>query len=345
MGSGQPATMAAVAAIASASTRDVALVVAADQSVPADVRQGIVEAINATAFRPLAALQAKLGRPARFAIAMKVYRGDDPEENRFYVPIASAIAHICAAHGAAVVPATMRVDMRRRLTELPTALCDGSCDGAFLVGAQLDADAVDRIHSLGVPTVLVDGYSQGDSLDSVVVDNEAGARLAVEHLVSLGHTEIGLLGTEPGSYPSKLGRRAGYRDTLVAHGLPPHYIDTPYLLSDAASIVGLRYVEDHPEVTAVFGATDVMTVGLLQAARDAGYILPHDLSLIGFDDIDLASLVMPALTTISIDKPLMGRAAFALLAHRLEFPDSDPITSVVLPHLVERESVAPRRDR
>jgi LacI family transcriptional regulator len=345
MGSGAPATMAAVAAMASASSRDVALVAAADHRVQTDVRQRIVEAMNATAFRPLAALQAKLGRPPRFAIVMKVYRVDIPEENRFYVPIASAIAHACAAHGAEVVHETMVVDDRYELVEPPRGLGDGSCDGVFLVGAQLSSTLARQLADLGTPAVLVDGYADGDPFDSVVTDNETGGRMAVEHLVAAGHTEIGLLGTEPGCFPSMLGRRTGYRSALEAYGLEPYFIDTPYLLTDAAAIVGLRYLEDHPEVTAVFGANDVITVGLLQAARNAGYVLPADLSLVGFDDIDLANLVMPALTTLAVDKSLMGRAGFALLAHRLEFPDAAPIQSVVAPLLVERESVAraPRR--
>lgn len=83
----------------------------------------------------------------------------------------------------------------------------------------------------------------------------------------------------------------------------------------------------------------------MQAARDAGYHLPADISLVGFDDIDLASLVMPSLTTLAIDKALMGRAGFALLAHRLEARVSEPIEAVVMPRLIERESVVPPRDR
>jgi LacI family transcriptional regulator len=80
-------------------------------------------------------------------------------------------------------------------------------------------------------------------------------------------------------------------------------------------------------------------------ARDAGYEVPADLSLVGYDDIDLASLVIPALTTLAVDKTLMGRAGFGLMAHRLDVPDADRLTSVVVPRLIERESVAPPAGR
>jgi LacI family transcriptional regulator len=77
----------------------------------------------------------------------------------------------------------------------------------------------------------------------------------------------------------------------------------------------------------------------MQVARDQGFRLPQDISLVGFDDLDVASLVMPALTTMAVDRAWMGRAAFALLAHRLEVPDDDQITALVAPRLIERDSV------
>jgi LacI family transcriptional regulator len=83
----------------------------------------------------------------------------------------------------------------------------------------------------------------------------------------------------------------------------------------------------------------------MQQARNAGLRIPADVSLVGFDDIDLASLVMPALTTVAVDKALMGRAGFALLAHRLEVPVTAPIKAMVMTRLIERESVAAPRSR
>jgi LacI family transcriptional regulator len=345
MAKGQPATVIDVAQAAGVTPREVALVVAADQRVPAELRHRIVEAITASDYRPLGAVAARLGRQPRFAIVLKVARADNPGENRFYTPIASAIAHMCTVHGAEVVPGTMKVDDSFQLPELPANLCEGQCDGAFILGAQLSAAAVEEVRAKAPPLVLVDGYAEADAFDSVVSDNVYGGRIATEHLIAAGHTEIGLLGTEPGCYPSILGRRTGYGDALAGHGLQPHYIDAPYQITDPAAIVGLNYLSQHPEITAIFGANDVITVALMQMARDAGYEVPADLSLVGYDDIDLASLVIPALTTLAVDKTLMGRAGFGLMAHRLDVPDADRLTSVVVPRLIERESVAPPAGR
>ena len=101
----------------------------------------------------------------------------------------------------------------------------------------------------------------------------------------------------------------------------------------------------HPEVTAVFGANDLISTAFMDCARYEGLRVPADVSLVGFDDIDLASLVMPALTTLAIDKALMGRAGFALMAHRLEVPDAEPVQAVAMPRLIERERVGPPRAR
>lgn len=338
------ATMADAAAVAGATSRDVALVLAADPRVPSELRHQIVDAIDTTGYRPLAAIQARLGRPLRFAIVFKTYHGDDPEANRFYTPIASAIAIACVKSGAEIGQATMIVDDQYELLEIPTALTEGTYDAAFFIGTSLDAVALERIRTI-CPVVLVDGYSDHDAVDSVVTDNIAGATMAVEHLIAAGHVGIGLIGTEPNCYPSVQDRRKGYTQALQARDLETHFIDASYVLTEAVAVLGLDYVRRHPDVTAIFGVNDLITVAFMQLARNAGLRIPADLSLVGFDDIDLASLVMPALTTIAVDKVLMGRAAFALLAHRLEAPATAPIKALVNPRLVERESVVSPRIR
>ena len=337
--------MGDVAALCGESSRDVALVLAGVPMVEPDVRRRVVDAIDQTGYRPLEAIQARLGRPLRLAIVFRSYRSDDPEANRFYTPVASAISIACVQQGASVRQATMNVSAQYELGRIPSELTDGSYDAAFILGSQLDAAAVEQIIEKACPVVLVDGYSEGNALDSVVADNVAGGKAAVEHLVAAGHREIALLGTEPVCYPSIQDRRTGYAQAIEGHGLRAHFIDASYIHTEAVAVLGVDYIQRHPAVTALFGAIDLITVSFMQLARDAGLRLPADLSLVGFDDIDLASLVMPGLTTLAIDRPIMSRAAFALLVHRLEVPTAAPITAVTVPRLVERESVAVPRAR
>lgn len=337
-------TMADIAAEAKALSSDVALVLAADPRVPPEVHRRIVDAIDAASYLPLGAVRARLGRPLRFAVVFKNYLGDDPEANRFYMPVAAAIAIACAQDDAEIRQATMTVDAHYELVDVPAALSDHPYDGAFIIGAKLGAGIAERMRSI-CPIVLVDGYSEGDQLDSVVSDNAAGAKSAVEHLVALGHRDIALIGTEPDSYPSVLDRRMGYAQALERRGLATHFVDASYVLTQAVAVLAVDYIEANPAVTAVFGVNDLVAVAFMQVARNAGLRFPADMSLVGFDDIDLASLVMPSLTTLAVDKALMGRAAFALMAHRLEVETAEPVKAVVLPRLIERESVAPPRGR
>lgn len=340
MGSDRLVKMPDIAAAADVTSRDVSLMLAGDARVPVEKRQRIIDAIHGASYRPLEAMQAELGRQLRFALVFKTHHGDTPTGNRFYTPIASAIAGACVQHDTEVIETTMVVDELYELLEIPRVLKDGNCDGAFLMGAQLSRAAVEKLRrDATCPVVLVDGYSEGNAMDSVVIDNVAGARMAVEHLIEAGHTGIAIIGSEPVCYPSIQERRAGYTEALRSRGLTTHYVDASYVMVEAVAVLAVAYVQSHPEITAVFGVTDLSTVGFMQVARDQGFRLPHDISLVGFDDLDVASLVMPALTTMAVDRAWMGRAAFALLAHRLEVPDDDKVTALVTVRLIERDSV------
>jgi len=340
-----PATIPDVAAAAGASTHDVALVVAADPRVAPKLRHRILEAIESCRYRPFEAVQAKLGRPLRIATILKDYQQENPEQNRFYHPVAGAIFRSCEAMAAEIVPSSMVADDQCDLLELPPELTSGNCDAAFIVGGQISAPMLERLAAVVPTVVLVDGYSDGSVLDSVVSDGVTGARAAVDHLVSVGHREIALIGTEPTCFPSMLDRRRGYAEAIAAHRLPAHFVDTSYVLTSAVAVLGVAYLRTHSEVTAVLGANDVTAISLMQAARDHGFRFPSDLSVVGFDDIDLAGLSMPALTTVAIDRTFMGRAGVALMAHRLDVPDAEVLKAVVVPRLVERETVAPPRAR
>jgi DNA-binding LacI/PurR family transcriptional regulator len=338
-------TMAEIAAATGATVSGVALALSGDARQDPGLRARISETAHEAGFTALASVQERLGRPLRVVLLFKTFLRDDPEANRFYAPISSAITIACSKTGVQVDHAMMRVDAQYRLLDVPAPLASDRYDGAFLFGAQLDTAAVERVRANGCPIILVDGYSEADACDSVWTDNAHGAALLVERLLAAGHRDIALLGSEPVCYPSVQERRRGYSETIRAHGLEEHFIDVSYVLTAAGAVLGVDYVRRHPEVTAVFGANDLITAAFMEQARDAGLRLPSDLSTVGFDDIDLAGLIMPALTTMGVDKTQMARAAIALMAYRLEQPQGEPLQSVVCPQLVERESIAPPRPR
>jgi LacI family transcriptional regulator len=252
-----------------------------------------------------------------------------PTTNVFYGPILSGIEERCRGLNIRLVFAIMPVDERNHPLEVPRSVTDHPTDGLILVGADIGTRWTSLLRVDAVPTVLVDGYAEDEALDSVDIDNASGARTAVRYLMSRGHREIAIVGTAPNAFPSVRERRVAYQQAMSEALLTPHYVDIPYYDHERAAEAAVQYVLAHPEVTAIFCANDLTAITFLQAARVAGISVPDQVSVVGFDDIDLASIILPGLTTMAV----------TLLLHQLEFGKIVGSTTLVKPTLVERATV------
>jgi LacI family transcriptional regulator len=212
-------------------------------------------------------------------------------------------------------------------------------DGVVLMGVEQESPEVDKLTRSELPCVGVDVALTGEHSDFVVSDNAAGARMAVEHLVSIGHRRIatitGLVNTRPG-----IDRLRGYRDALRDAGLAfrDEYVAYGdfYVESGRAATERLLALDEPP--TAIVAASDLMALGVIGAAAAVGLQVPADLSVVGFDDISLAAHVHPPLTTLRQDKAGLGHAAGEALVGRIEGREERP-RQVVLPvSLIERAS-------
>ena len=333
----KPATLADVASAIGLSPAAVSLALRGKPGVSEATRARVVEAARSLGYRPVAGVSRQRQKPLTIGLVIKAVNGDSPEANRFYAPVMAGIEESCRSHVMNLMLATMTVDENYFPIEVPRLVTDRTCDGLVVVGAHLSLATAEILRG-APPAVLVDAYSEDDAFDTVATDNVGGARTAVEHLVTRGHREIAILGTTPQAFPSILQRRRGYEQAVADAGLTRHYIDAPYWPPESAGAVGVDYLQTHPEVTAVFCANDAVAIALLQAARQAGISVPGQLSVVGFDDIDLARFVSPALTTMAVDKVGMGRIAVTLLAHRLELEKECITQTLVRPQLMDRES-------
>jgi LacI family transcriptional regulator len=330
-------TLADVAAAVGLSPAAVSLALRGKPGVSEGTRTRAVEAARALGYRPVAGVSRQHLNPMTVGLVINPDHGGVQEANRFYAPVIAGIQASCRSHHMDLMLATMPVDLHQYPIELPRIVTNGTCDGLIVAGAHL-SPALSANFRTAPPTILVDAYAEGHPFDSVVMDNVGGARTAVQHLVSLGHRKIAILATEPQAYPSILERRRGYEQVLAEEGLTPYYIDAEYWLPEAAAATGIEWIKAHPDITAMFCANDLVAVAFLQLARQEGIAVPDRLSVVGFDDIDLARFISPALTTMAVDKVGMGRLAVTLLSHRLEV-DKECITMTsVRPTLVERES-------
>lgn len=204
-------------------------------------------------------------------------------------------------------------------------------DGVVLIDNGTNDPALLALADDRIPCVSIDLALTGPQTTYVTSDNVGGARMAARHLIERGHRRIatitGSLQTGPGRQ-----RLAGFRNELLDHGigLPDPYIvhGDFYLDGGHAGMRRLLAQPDRP--TAVFAAGDAMAIGALRAAAEHGLRVPTDLALVGFDDIELAGLIPPGLTTVAQDKPGFGTAAADALLAMLNGADPAPADPVVL---------------
>jgi DNA-binding LacI/PurR family transcriptional regulator len=184
---------------------------------------------------------------------------------------------------------------RRRLRDLPTQ----ALDGLIVISVPLRDDEGKRLASARFPTVLID--TKHDLLPSVVIDDRAGGRTATEHLISLGHRRIGFVGEpsrNPFGFESSPNRELGYQDALSGSGieLRPKYMRHGAHIRSSGQQLGSELLRLADRPTAIFASSDVQALGVLAAAQNLGIQPGKDLSVIGYDDIDIA--VHSGLTTI-----------------------------------------------
>lgn len=272
-------------------------------------------------------------------VIIKSRTGDPPQTNQFYAPVLAGIEAACRRQQINLLYATVPVDQDNHPTEQPRMLLEDGLDGLLLVGAFVDSTIARLMQRRNTPTILVDAYAAENGHDSVVSDNFYGAYQIVAHLIERGHRRIGVVGSLPNAYPSIEERRRGYMQALRDHDIAAQFFADGHPTNEEAAVAVADLLRRAPEVTALFCCNDDAAIGALQAAQASGRRVPGDLSLAGFDDIDTARHLVPALTTMRVDKVSMGRLAVQLLTNRVEFPESGRVTIVLRPTLVERSSV------
>jgi LacI family transcriptional regulator len=276
----------------------------------------------------------------RVGLLNKVRVDDRPKTNHFYAPVVAGIEESCRRQQINLLYATVQVDADNHPLELPRMLLENDLDGMLLVGAFVDSTIERLMQRRATPMVLVDGYASENAYDSVVSDNFRGAYEAVSYLIARGHRHIGLIGSLPNAYPSIEERRRGYLLALHDHAIGAPYFADSHISIQEATAATTALLHTSPQITALFCCNDEMAITAMQVAQELGRRLPDDLSIIGFDNIDLAEHVTPGLTTMHVDKISMGRLAVQLLANRVEHPSASCVTAVLQPTLIERESVS-----
>lgn len=226
-----------------------------------------------------------------------------------------------------------------QLTAAINELCEHQVDGLVL-GVKLkgDADLVRKV-CRGVPFVTLDACPAPD-VPTVLVDEQHGTRLAVRHLLDLGHRHTACIAGPPG-WSASAERRKGWFKTLEAAGREPG----PCVEGDWSARSGyaamVRLLEPAPRrFTAVVVANDHMALGALRALHAKGIKVPQDISVVGYDDLPEASFFEPPLTTVHHDFADQGERCVEMLLHLINRQPDEPLLQLLRPELVVRESTA-----
>jgi LacI family transcriptional regulator, galactose operon repressor len=246
-------------------------------------------------------------------------------ENPFFAAVARGLSDVLEAEGYTILLANSDEDLEReeRLVETFRAR---RVDG--LAVAPSVASAIPHLTDLvsaGVPLVLFDRPVRGLKVDVVLVDNRQGARTAVEHLIRLGHTRIGLVSDRP-EIASSAERIQGYRTALDEAGLP---VDERLIAltgsTQADGYKGARaLMEGRRRPSAIFTANNMMSVGTLLALRDLRLQIPDDVALVGFDDLEWTTLIEPPLTVVRQPVQEIGLQTAERLLARMRGDRSQP---------------------
>jgi LacI family transcriptional regulator len=226
--------------------------------------------------------------------------------------------------------------------EAPQLLFNERLDGLLMVGTFVDETITTAAGRSAPPVVLVDGYSTHGGFDNVISDNFRAAYQAVTYLIDKGHRHIGLIGGDTSCYPSLKERRNGYLRAMKENNLSEVYVADFNINRSKGYNETIALLQEYPHLTALFCVNDDVGSHTIRAVNALGKRVPADVSIIGYDDTYLAVNTQPTLTTMHVDTIAMGRAAVHLLVLRIEYPDSAPMSLVIHPNLVERESVARR---
>ncbi len=285
-----------------------------------EVRQRIQQIAHEMGYTPNAVAQSLKGQRTN-TVGLVINSIADPFAGR----VVRGIEEVAQAHHVSLLLSVSHNDPEREM-EIIETFHRRRVDGVISATAQMRGAYVQRLAQIKMPAVLINQQadSEADRLHSVDADDYDGARQAVAHLLALGHRKIGYLGV--GNRAQSNRRRfTGYCDTLSAAGIA---VDAQWVriaptmnnhrADDVADGQAMLPALLPSGVTAVFCYNDQIAVGVLMACRELGIAVPAQLSVVGYDDVDLARYVTPPLTTIHQPKLRLGEIAMQMLLDILE---------------------------
>lgn len=266
-------------------------------------------------------------------------------QNPFFAELVCGAEEACRQAGYSVFLCNSDNDPHRQQHYLRTLL-EKRVDG-LLVASVGEPESFDRVlGSSGLPCVAMDRLMPGAQADRISLDNRGGAELATQHLLALGHSHIACI-SGPQKVEVSQARVKGWRAALKARQIEAQadWLQVSDFSTAGGYQAAMTLLRAPARPSAIFACNDLMALGVLRAAAELGLAVPAELSVMGFDNIELGGFVHPGLSTVGCSIRKLGREAGRLLIARIDQP-SQALRHVQLnPELVIRESCAPMQAR
>ncbi len=328
------ATIRDVARAADVSVASVSRVLNGHDNVRAELRERVEAAAARLGYVPHAGARSlSLARSNAIGVVLPDLHGE------FFSELLRGMDREASAQGLQLLLSNMHAEPARGVEALRTMR--GRVDGMVVMAPHIDPDQLFAHLPKGVPVVLVNCAPHHQPRPELRIDNVRGARAMVDHLVATGRRRILHLAGPIGNIDAE-ERVGGYRDGIAAAGLQP-MIERGTFLEESGISVAETLAREGSDVDAVFAANDMMAIGVLMGLRRAGVAVPDRIAVAGFDDVPLARLISPSLTTLRIDIADLGARAIARLTDRIGGSDDRSI-ELRAPTLIVRETTSPRED-
>ena len=326
-------TIREVAESAGVSYATVSHVINNTRLVSPETRERVLAAMDALNYRPNAlARSLRQGKTNTIGLVLP------DSANPFFAEISRFIEDEAFKKGYSVFLCNTESDTQRELFYVDV-LSKKQVDGIIFVAAGEKADSLDFLLHRSMPLVMIDRNVPNVEADAVFTDNQLGGFLATQHLIELGHTRIVCI-SGPSSITPSAERMIGYRKALEQAGLP--FDESLVIRGDYHAQSGMEITNTvlkmNPRPTAIFTLNDLMALGALRAAAEAGYTVPNDLAVVGYDDLEIARFTNPPLTTIAQPKKEIGIQAVNLLVDRMSQRNRTPSRLLLPPDLIVRRS-------
>lgn len=330
-------TIKDVAKMASVSLSTVSLVINGKSNVRDETRKKVKAAISDLGFHPRRVARGLASNKTHnigFILTEDHFSRAEP----FYTKIFLGTEFEARKYNYYVLLTTVPKNFNENL-HLPRFLLERNVDGVILAG-KVPTKLIDIIQKANLPIILIDYSLKTHKISNVLIDNHQGASLAVEHLIQNGHRKIAFIGGEV-NHPSIGERLRGYEETMHEHNLSTDdliFCDEPYTSVENGYAATSCLFKKGTPFTAIIASNDTVATGAMRCIREKNLNIPQDVSIIGFDDIEVCLQVEPRLSTIKVFKEELGAVAVRRAIEGIENKTTLLDQALIPVELVIRES-------